>query len=431
MDKKVSNALKFYIKTYGCQMNERDSEKVYCILRDSGFIPVDSVEAADIVVVNSCAVREKAESKIFSEIGRVKLINPQAKVIAMGCVAQFNYNRLKKVSDIVIGTAQIDRFYEIASGRLSRGVFVNERMENPDHIFPHRSSVSVFVDIMYGCDNFCTYCIVPYTRGREISRSKQSIIDEIKRALEQGTKEVVLLGQNVNSYGKRSSEDFVDLLCSVNEIEGLKRIRFTTSHPKDFSIRLIEAMRDLDKVCEHIHLPVQSGSNRILKLMKRGYTIEEYMEKIQTFKEMVRDGSITTDIIVGFPTETEEDFEQTMRVVEEVGYDTSFSFKYSKRPFTKAKDIEPQVEESVKLDRLNRLQSLQAEITQNRLKGYVGNTVEVLIEGKAKRGDMLTGRNRQNIVVNFPFKDNIKAGDTVKVKITEALKHSLVGEVLC
>ena len=430
MGKEVSNTLGFYVKTYGCQMNERDSEKVYCIFEEAGFSPVD-IKEADVVIINSCAVREKAESKIYSEIGRIRSINKKAKIVSMGCVAQFNYKKLAKVSDFVVGTSNIDKFYEIAKDLNKKGVFVEGGMDDPDYIFPHRKSINAFIDIMYGCNHFCTYCIVPYTRGREISRTKESIIDEIKALIESGTKEIMLLGQNVNSYGRGLGYDFVDLLYDINEIEGLKRIRFTTSHPRDFSYRLIEAMRDLDKVCEHIHLPLQSGSNRILKLMKRGYTKEEYLDKIYTFKDFVKSGSVTTDIIVGFPTESEEDFEETMRVVEDVRYDTSFSFKYSKRPLTKAKDIEPQVEENVKIERLNRLQKLQAEITQEKNRNAVGEVFEVLTEGAAKKGNMFFGRNRQNTVVNFDFKDNIKPGDVVNVKITKALKHSLVGEVIC
>ncbi len=431
MGKEVSNPLGFYIKTYGCQMNERDSEKVYCIFEEAGFSPVDDVKEADVVIINSCAVREKAENKIYSEIGRIKSVNKKAKIISMGCVAQFNYEKLKRVSDFVVGTSNIDKFYKIAKNLNEKGIFVDSNMDDADYIFPHRKNVSAFVDIMYGCNHFCTYCIVPYTRGREISRTKKSIIDEIKGLVDNGTREVVLLGQNVNSYGRGLGYNFVDLLYDVNKIEGLKRIRFTTSHPMDFSCKLIEAMRDLDKVCEHIHLPLQSGSNRILKLMKRGYTKEEYLEKIYAFKDFVKNGSITTDIIVGFPTETEEDFQETMKVIEDVRYDTSFSFKYSKRPLTRAKDIEPQVEESVKLDRLNRLQELQAKITQEKNRGAVGKVFEVLTEGVAKSGNMLSGRNRQNTVVNFDFRDNIGAGDIVNVKITKALKHSLVGEVIC
>ena len=430
MDKKIQGSLKFYIKTYGCQMNERDSEKVHCILEEAGF-KESSLENADIIVINSCAVREKAESKIYSEIGRIRTVNKKAKIVSMGCVAQFNHKKLKSVSDFVVGTAAIDSFYDIAKNIDEKGVFIKEKMDNAEYIFPHKKGISAFVDIMYGCNHFCTYCIVPFTRGREISRTKESVIEEIKGLVDNGTKEVMLLGQNVNSYGHKLGYDFVDLLYEINKIDGLKRIRFTTSHPKDFSLKLINAMRDLDKVCEHIHLPLQSASNRILKLMKRGYTKEEYLEKVYQYKEIVKDGSITTDIIVGFPTETEDDFEETMKIVKEVEYDTSFSFKYSKRPLTKAKDIEPQVEEAVKLKRLNKLQDLQAEITQKKNRLYIGRTFEVLVEGKAKKGDMLFGRNRQNTVVNFDFKDNIKAGDVVNIKITKALKHSLVGEVVC
>jgi tRNA-2-methylthio-N6-dimethylallyladenosine synthase len=429
MGKKIPETLKFHIKTYGCQMNERDSEKVECIFNQAGF-QHSSIEDADIVVINSCAVREKAEAKIYSEIGRIKSINPKAKIVSMGCVAQFNYGNLKRVSDFVVGTSAIDKFYEIAENYDGKALYIKDKMDNPDYIFPHRKSINAFVDIMYGCNNFCTYCIVPFTRGREISRTKESIIDEIKQLVDNGTKEVMLLGQNVNSYGHKLGYSFVDLLYEVDKIENLKRVRFTTSHPKDFSRELIYAMRDLKTLCEHIHLPLQSGSNKILKLMKRGYTKEEYLEKVYLFKDIVKNGSITTDIIVGFPLEDEDDFNITMDVVREVKYDTSYSFKYSKRPLTKAKDIEPQVEEGVKLRRLNELQDLQAEITQEKLKKSEGLIFDVLVEGRAKRGDMLFGRNRQNTVVNFTFKDNINSGDVVRIKITKSLKHSLVGEMV-
>ncbi len=429
MGKKVSKKMKFHIKTYGCQMNERDSEKVYCIFEEAGFVE-SGIEDADVVVVNSCAVREKAESKIYSEIGRIKSINKKAKVIAMGCVAQFNYEKLKRVSDFVVGTSAIDKFYDIVNNIESKGIFVYDKMDNANYIFPHRKGINAFVDIMYGCNNFCTYCIVPFTRGREISRTKESIIEEIKQLVDNGTKEVMLLGQNVNSYGHKLGYSFVDLLYDIDKIDGLERLRFTTSHPKDFSSDLIYAIRDLNTLCEHIHLPIQSGSNRILKLMKRGYTKEEYLEKVYLYKEIIHKGSITTDIIVGFPTETEDDFQETINIVKDVEYDTSFSFKYSKRPLTKAKDIEPQVDEDVKLKRLNRLQDLQANITQKKNRESVDNIFEVLVEGKSKKGNMLFGRNRQNTVVNFEFKGNIKPGDVVNVKITKALKHSLVGELL-
>ncbi len=430
MGNKISKeALNFYIKTYGCQMNERDSEKVYCILKEAGFTP-SPLEDADLVIINSCAVREKAESKIYSEIGRIRSRNKRAKIVSMGCVAQFNYDRLKRVSDFVVGTAAIDQFYEIASDIGQNGVYVRNRMENPDYIFPHKKGISHFVDIMYGCNHFCTYCIVPFTRGREISRHKESIIDEIKMLVDNGTKEVMLLGQNVNSYGHKLGYNFVDLLYEIDKVDGLSRVRFTTSHPKDFSKELIYAMRDLKSLCEHIHLPLQSGSDKILKLMRRGYTKEEYLEKVYLYKDIVKDGSITTDIIVGFPTEDENDFKETLDIVQEVQYDTSYSFKYSKRPLTKAKDIEPQVDESIKLERLNRLQDIQARITQEKNKDYIGKAVEVLVESKAKRGNMLSGRNRQNVVVNFEFKDNIHAGDIINIRITKALKHSLVGELL-
>ena len=420
--------MRYYIKTFGCQMNERDSEKVEAILIEKNWQKTDDPKDAELIIVNSCAVREKAENKIYSEIGRLKFKNRKAKVVAMGCVAQINYEKLRKVADIVIGTNSIDEFYRVAQNVLD-GVFVKKNMDSTDYIFPHLKGISAFVDIMYGCDNFCTYCIVPYTRGKEISRKKENIIEEIKQLVDTGTKEVMLLGQNVNSYGKNFNYTFVDLLYEINKIDALERIRFTTSHPKDFSKELILAIRDLDKLCEHIHLPIQSGSNKILKLMRRKYTKEEYMEKVHEYKDTVKDGSITTDIIVGFPQETEKDFEETLKVVEEVKYDTSFSFKFSKRPFTKAKDMDGQVDENEKLRRLNILQELQAKITKEKLRSYKNKIVEVLVEGISKKGDQLYGRNRQNIVVNFDFMDNIKVGDVVRVRITQALKHSLLGKL--
>ncbi len=422
--------MNYYIKTFGCQMNERDSEKVEGILLENDHQRVENPEEADLIIVNSCAVREKAENKLYSEIGRLRFKNKRAKIIAMGCVAQINYEKLKNIADIVVGTNTIDVFYSISKEWPQDRVFIKPNMEDPDHIFPHLTHVSAYVDIMYGCDNFCTYCIVPYTRGREVSRKKEAIIDEIKRLVDKGTKEVMLLGQNVNSYGKNFDYGFVDLLYEVNKIDGLERIRFTTSHPKDFSKELIYAMRDLEKVCEHIHLPIQSGSNKILKLMRRKYTKEEYLEKVYMYKEIVNNGSITTDIIVGFPQETEKDFEETLKVLEEVKYDTSFSFKYSKRLFTKAKDMDGQVPEEEKLRRLNILQDLQAKITQEKLKNYEGKITEVLIEGISKKGKQLFGRNRQNIVVNLDFMDNIKVGDVVRIEVAEAFKHSLLGKVV-
>lgn len=418
---------KFFIKTFGCQMNKRDSEKVYCIFKDAGFEYSDAKDA-DVIVINSCAVRENAENKLYSEIGRMHSKNKKAKIISMGCVAQCNYKRLKSVSDFVVGTNSIDMFYDIANNLNKRGIYIKDKMSDPDYIFPHKKSVSAFVDIMYGCNNFCTYCIVPYTRGREVSRKKKAIIDEIKGVVDKGAKEVVLLGQNVNSYADGNCT-FVDLLYNIDKIRGLKRIRFTTSHPKDFSYRLIEAMRDLNKVCEHIHLPLQSGSDRILKSMRRGYTRGEYLEKVNMFKESVKNASITTDIMVGFPNETDEDFLDTVSVMNSVRYDTSFLFKYSKRPFTKAKDMKGQIDEQVKIDRLNYIQELQAKITQEKNSEDKGKFFDVLIEGMSKRGNMFFGRTRQNKVVNLEISSKIGIGDIVEVKIIESLKHSFVGEV--
>ncbi len=432
MGKQISKEnLKYYIKTFGCQMNERDSEKMAAVLENKGYSPSPFKEA-DILIVNSCAVREKAEQKLYSCVGRLCAEKKKdAKVIVCGCVAQYRgkeiLNRFKV--DAVLNTRGIEDFEQILEDVLNgkKVMHIPSTMRNPNKILPHlKNKVSAFVDITYGCSNFCSYCIVPYTRGKEISREKEYVLEEIRRLAQDGVKEVTLLGQNVNSYGKDLYKDynFVDLLYDVSKIDGIRRIRFVTSHPKDFSYSLISAIGEIDKVCKHIHLPVQSGSNRILKLMRRRYTREEYIEKALLFREKTK-GSISTDVIVGFPTETDYDFEQTMDMLRKVRFDSSFSFKYSPRPFTIAASIKEMVPEEIKEKRLSRFQSLQEKITWESNLKDVGKTFDVLVEGKAKRGGLLTGRTTTNKVVNFSGK--AKKGEIVKVIIQEAKKHSLQG----
>jgi len=419
--------MKYYIKTFGCQMNERDSEKIESILQENGYEKAD-IKEADIVIVNSCAVREKSEKKIFSEIGRIRNLNKKAKFISMGCVAQIFPQKLSKISDVVLGTASIYEFKNIFNNNLN-GIFVSEKIIEPDYIFSHLKSHSAYIDIIYGCDNFCTYCVVPYTRLREVSRSYNSIIQEIKNSVEIGAKEVILLGQNVNSYNF-DGVNFIRLLEMINKIDGVKRIRFVTSHPKDFSEDLAKAISNLDKVCEHLHLPLQSGSDRILKLMRRKYSFKEFAKKIEYFRKYNPKGSITSDIIVGFPSETEEDFKQTLMALKEIQFDEIYSFKYSNRPFAKAALMPNQVSEEEKKERLSIVQELQSEISEQINKRYLGSIQEVLVESKAKVSNQVQTRTRTNKIVNIDNSTlNIKDGDLILTKITKINRHSFNGEI--
>jgi len=419
--------MKYYIKTFGCQMNERDSEKIESILQENGYEKAD-IKEADIVIVNSCAVREKSEKKIFSEIGRIRNLNKKAKFISMGCVAQIFPQKLSKISDVVLGTASIYEFKNIFNNNLN-GIFVSEKIIEPDYIFGHLKSHSVYIDIIYGCDNFCTYCVVPYTRLREVSRSYNSIIQEIKNSVEIGAKEVILLGQNVNSYNF-DGVNFIRLLEMINKIDEVKRIRFVTSHPKDFSEDLAKVISNLDKVCEHLHLPLQSGSDRILKLMRRKYSFKEFAKKIEYFRKYNPKGSITSDIIVGFPSETEEDFKQTLMALKEIQFDEIYSFKYSNRPFAKAALMPNQVSEKEKKERLSIVQELQSEISEQINKRYLGSIQEVLVESKAKASNQVQTRTRTNKIVNIDNSTlNIKDGDLILTKITKINRHSFNGEI--
>ncbi|OSS43128.1 tRNA-i(6)A37 methylthiotransferase [Desulfurella amilsii] len=408
-------------------MNERDSEKIESILQENGYEKAD-IKEADIVIVNSCAVREKSEKKIFSEIGRIRNLNKKAKFISMGCVAQIFPQKLSKISDVVLGTASIYEFKNFFNKDF-KGIFVSKEMTESDYIFGHLKSPTAYIDIIYGCDNFCTYCVVPYTRLREVSRSYNSIIQEIKNAVEIGAKEVILLGQNVNSYNF-DGVNFIGLLEMVNKIAGVKRIRFVTSHPKDFSEDLAKTILDLDKVCEHLHLPLQSGSDRILKLMRRKYNFKEFAQKIEYFRKYNPKGSITSDIIVGFPRETKEDFKQTLMALEEIQFDEIYSFKYSNRPFAKAALMPDQISEEEKKERLSIVQDLQSKISEQINKRYLGSIQEVLIESKAKAFNQVQARTRTNKIVNIDnSKLNLNEGNLVFAKITKLNKHSFNGEI--
>ncbi len=438
-----------YIKTFGCQMNENDTEKMYILLSDE-YEPTLNPEEADLILINTCSVREKPQHKVYSEVGRYKFLkkkNPDLIIGITGCVAQQEgENLIKKLPyvDLVLGT---QGFYFIREAlktykKTKKPVVFTELkpdfkfpliLESKDNSLFKDRKVSAFVTIMQGCDNFCTYCIVPYVRGREISRPPEDILKEVKNLVKKGVREIILLGQNVNSYGlkEKSFPDFPDLLNMVSEIEGIWRIRFTTSHPKDLSDKLIEVIANNPKVCKHIHLPLQAGSNKILKLMNRKYTKEDYLTKVEKLKSLVPEIAITTDLIVGFPGETEEDFKETLEMLEKVRYHEIFSFKYSDRPFTVAKKMENKIPEEEKERRLKEVHKVQAKITEEIYKSYVGKEVEILVEGASKKSpDMLMGRTTTNVIVNFKAPRLDLKGAIVKVLIDEAGKHSLKGTYL-
>jgi tRNA-2-methylthio-N6-dimethylallyladenosine synthase len=420
----------YFIETFGCQMNEHDSERIAGILAERGYIAASEPENADLVLINTCSVREKADQKAFSFLGRLqelKIKNPTLKIALCGCTAQLLGNKIVRRApyvDLIFGTQNIDRL----------GALLEEMDKHPrrlveivpDKAKPSSSGIGIrthpykaWVTIMEGCDNFCSYCVVPYARGREKSREAEEIVAEVTELARQGVREVTLLGQNVNSYGKNlgNGANFPDLLSRINAVEGLERIRFVTSHPKDFSPDVIGAMRDLRKVCEHIHLPVQAGSDRILAAMNRNYVAADYLEKVHLLREAIPDVSLSTDIIVGFPGETEEDFQATLELVEAVGYDSLFSFIFSPRP-------------GIKADDLGRLLQLQEKIEKRKQTDEVGKIYEVLVEGTSKSNDnRISGRTRTNKLVHFQGSDKL-VGQLVSVKITQALAHSLLGELI-
>jgi tRNA-2-methylthio-N6-dimethylallyladenosine synthase len=433
-----------YIETYGCQMNEHDSERMLRLLEGFHYTETKEANQADLILINTCSVREKPEHKVYSALGRFKKLKEREGTVigVAGCVAQQEGERLLgrvPYLDLVIGThaipmlAQLVERIEVSGQRVCETRF-DRSGEYLKTSLPEKplAKVKSYVTIMQGCDHFCSFCIVPYVRGRERSRSSREILEEIKHLAGMGVKEVFLLGQNVNGYGKGLEEevDFPNLLDRINEMEGIERIRFTTSHPADLSDALIQDFSTLEKLCEHIHLPFQSGSNSILRAMRRGYTRESYLERIERLKEACPSIAITADVIVGFPGEEEEDFKETLNLMEQVKFDDLFSFKYSPRKGTRAAQFQNQVEEKVKQDRLSILQKIQREITLERNQALEGQVKEVLVEGLSKQSDQdVTGRTRSNKIVNFSGDMNL-VGKLVPVKITKAYPHSLRGEAI-
>ena len=446
-----------YIETFGCQMNERDSEIMGQLLLQVNYLPTNDVKQADLVLINTCSIRHKAEQKVYSLLGRLKKLkkdNPSLIITVAGCVAQQEGKKLPgrmEQVDIVLGTQNIYNLPDLISRRVKSGkpqvaIDLLPSFAIPAYTPPSPASDSCqetgrrefrkFVTIMQGCNNYCTYCVVPYTRGREVSRPVEDIMSEITDLAEQGITEVTLLGQNVNSYGQTfnnsdpNKSSFPALLRSVAEIKGIQRIRFTTSHPKDLSEELMQCFAEIDKLCPHFHLPVQSGANRILKKMNRKYTIETYLAKVEALQQICPGIAITTDIIVGFPGETDEDFEATMQLLEKVRFHGAFSFKYSDRPLAISTAYGDKVEEEIKSARLFSLQTRQDEINLERNSEYIGSCQEVMVEGRSKNADgQWSGRTRTNHIVNFPAAD-LQPGQLVTVQILEGLLHSLRGKMV-
>lgn len=431
---------RYYVETHGCQMNERDSETIAALLEQMGYVAAEDPRNADVLVVNTCAVREAAERKAWArlrELASVKKRNRGALVVLAGCVAEIPHTlekakELRDLVDVLVGPAEISKLpelirqaeekrelcYALSGPRRGRVPF-----GPPPEGMPRKlaSGVSAYVTIMYGCDNFCTYCVVPFVRGPQLSRKPEDIIDEVRKLAAAGYKEVFLLGQNVNAYGLDLGGDyrFHHLLRDLNHIEGLVRIRYATSHPRDFSEEMVDVIASLDKVCEHFHLPVQSGSNRILKAMNRGYTREDYIRLVDYIKAKIPGASVTTDIIVGFPGETEEDFKDTLSLVEYCRFDGAFTFIFSPRRGSAAARMPDQIPYKEKQRRLELLADVTKRITLERNKQLLGSVVEVLLEEPDQRNPgAMRGRTRTNKMVVTP--DGGRVGDLVLVKVEEA-----------
>ena len=452
----------FYLETFGCQMNVHDSEKVVGTLVQEGYRQVETVEQADLILYNTCSIRDKAEQKVFHRLADYKKLQAQGKKFGvLGCVAQQEgekiFERAPHVS-LVCGSASYRNLPGMLA-RLETGFSENQKIDSQvspnrrdpqlvritglddrqtDKCFeteftartnPHRG----YITIIEGCDKFCAYCVVPFTRGKERSRTSQSVLAEARQMADLGYSEIQLLGQNVNSYrdpsGKKS---FAELLASVGEVPGIRRVRFTTSHPRDFGRDIVEAIDAVPTLCDHVHLPVQSGSTRVLEVMQRLYTREEYLERITWMKAAKREISITTDVIVGFPGETESDFEKTLSLLDEVGYDGVFSFKYSARPNTPALKLEDAIPEEEKVRRLDVLMSRQKEIQISRYKKYIGQQCEVMVEGKNQARAQWIGRTSQNKTLNFtlPGTQEPHVGSYVPVLVTGSFPNSLLGELV-
>ena len=427
-----------YVETYGCQMNVADSEVVLSIMNDNGFGITQSPGDADVIFVNTCSVRDNAEQRVRQRISTLKNYkrkNPGVLIGVLGCMAERLRTELidkGNVVDIVVGPDEYRKLPELVEDAFNgqRGIAVKlSRVENYDDIMPLRTDgITAWISVMRGCDKFCTFCVVPFTRGRERSRKLHSIVEEVERLSERGFKEITLLGQNVNSYHD-GEFDFADLIRRASKVDRTIRFRFMTPHPQDMSEKLIQAIAENENACNSIHLPIQSGSNRILQLMNRTYTVEQYFSLVDKIRVAIPSATLSTDIISGFPTETESDHRQTLDVIQSIGYDGAFTFKYSPREHTKAWEMNDDVPDEVKAERLNEIIELQQNISFKKNQMLVGSTVEILVEREsAKSRDEWMGRTDTNKVTVFP-KDNSRIGDLVKITIDRCNSATLFGTV--
>jgi len=431
---------RLFLKTFGCQMNVRDSEEVTGLLLEKGYALAESEESADVILFNTCSIREHAEDRVWSNVGALKEMKqrrPELIIGVMGCMAKAQNQKIFKRMphvDFISGPAQIYEVPELIESiweeRKPMQAIQEKRRSEFQTISYHSGKVSALVTIMEGCDKVCSYCVVPYTRGPEASRPPEQVIGEVEKLVGQGFREVMLLGQNVNSYGRRLAGDrlgssrpvtFPDLLARVNAVPGIERVRFITSHPWDAVEGLFDAMRDLPKVCEHLHLPVQSGSDAVLERMRRGYTAREYLGKLELLRERVPQAAVTTDLIVGFPGETEADFQATVRLVEQARFDSAFIFTYSPRPFAAASRWKDDVPQEAKDRRLQELLALQERISREEGERRIGGTVELLVEEPGM------GRTRTNRKAYFEG-DGVKPGTLVSIRVQSVRGHSFIGE---
>ncbi|HXU87444.1 MAG TPA: tRNA (N6-isopentenyl adenosine(37)-C2)-methylthiotransferase MiaB [Methylomirabilota bacterium] len=428
---------KLHVITYGCQMNEYDSERVAGLLREHRYELTETADDADLILVNTCAIREKAEDKVFSKLGELRALKtqrPELVLGVMGCMAQLQQGVVQKRApyvDLVFGSPAVARVAELVERARRERRPIMDTAEAPLVKItarpPSASRLKAYVTVMEGCEKHCTFCVVPRTRGRERSHPPESIVAEVEGLVAEGCREVTLLGQTVNAYGRDLTPptDLAELFQRVNDVDGLQRIRFTTSNPYNLTPKLIAAMRDVPKVCEWFHLPLQSGSDRILERMNRGYTRAQYLDLIAALRDAVPDLALSTDIIVGFPGETESDFEATLEMIERVQYDNVFAFRYSRRPGTPAATMDEQVADEVKASRNARLLALATRVAATRSARLSGHEVEVLVDGASKRNPReLSGRTRCNRVVNFDGKGTA-IGDVVTVRVTDVMPHSL------
>nr|WP_145926323.1 tRNA (N6-isopentenyl adenosine(37)-C2)-methylthiotransferase MiaB [Syntrophotalea acetylenica] len=434
----------FYLETFGCQMNVVDSEQIVGIARQLDYVLVDSPDRADLIVLNTCTIRARAERKVYGHLGRFKPLKqqrPSLIVAVCGCVAQQEGRRMLEKTphlDIVCGTHNLHLFADMLRRvqtrreRCAEVSFLDAGQRR--RLFPERlpsDEVTRFVTVIQGCDNFCTYCIVPHVRGREVSRPSAEVLEEVRALMRQGVREITLVGQNVNSYGCKEGDEisFAALLRQINAVEGLERIRFMTSHPKDLSDELVACFGELEKLCKHIHLPVQAGANSVLRAMRRGYSREQYLDRIARLRQVCPEIRVTSDVIVGFPGETGADFEQTMDLLRQVRYAEIYTFLYSARPGTAAAELPDDTPATLKQERFDRMLALQEEITGNYHESDVGRVLPVLVEGSSRQGSgQLFGRTTWNRIVNFDG-DAALIGHVVPVRLVRAFRNSHLGEL--